>query len=116
MPHSTALHLIRPHALRAGLALALTLLAWPAPVRGQGDPLPTIEEATEGMEVLGGFFNLYWDDSTGSLFWEIEELDTEFLHQVSMGSGLGSNPVGIDRARFAEPTSWRRRGWARACC
>ena len=100
MPHSTALHLIRPHALRAGLALALTLLAWPAPVRGQGDPLPTIEEATEGMEVLGGFFNLYWDDSTGSLFWEIEELDTEFLHQVSMGSGLGSNPIGIDRGQI----------------
>ena len=100
MSYSTAPHLIRRLALRAGLALALTLLAWPAPIRGQSDPLPTIEEATEGMDVLAGFFNLYWDDSTGSLFWEIGELDTEFLYQVSMGSGLGSNPVGIDRGQI----------------
>ncbi|NIP57466.1 MAG: hypothetical protein GWO00_05545, partial [Gemmatimonadetes bacterium] len=31
---------------------------------------------------------------------EIPELDTEFLYQISMGSGLGSNPVGIDRGQL----------------
>ena len=38
--------------------------------------------------------------TTGSLYWEIAELDTEFLYQISMGSGLGSNPVGIDRGQL----------------
>ena len=49
---------------------------------------------------MEGFFNLYWHDDTGSLYWEIAELDTEFLYQISMGSGLGSNPVGIDRGQL----------------
>ena len=49
---------------------------------------------------MEGFFNLYWDDDTGSLYWEIAQLDTEFLYQISMGSGLGSNPVGIDRGQL----------------
>ena len=42
---------------------------------------------------MEGFFNLYWDDGAGALFWEIDDLDTEFLYQVSMGSGLGSTPI-----------------------
>jgi hypothetical protein len=49
---------------------------------------------------MEGFFNLYWDNANGLLFWEISELDTEFLYQISMGSGLGSNPVGIDRGQL----------------
>jgi hypothetical protein len=49
---------------------------------------------------MDGFFNLYWDNANGLLFWEISELDTEFLYQISMGSGLGSNPVGIDRGQL----------------
>ena len=47
-----------------------------------------------------GFFTLYWEDSSGSLYWEIDKLGTEFLYQISMGSGLGSNPVGIDRGQL----------------
>ena len=49
---------------------------------------------------MEGFFDLYWDNANGLLFWEISELDTEFLYQISMGSGLGSNPVGIDRGQL----------------
>ena len=52
------------------------------------------------MERIEGYFNLYWDASTGSLLWEIAQLDTEFLYQISMGSGLGSNPIGIDRGQL----------------
>ena len=36
----------------------------------------------------------------GSLYWEIADLDSEFLYQISMGSGLGSNPVGIVRGQL----------------
>ena len=62
--------------------------------------LPSIAEKTASTDMMEGFFNLYWDASTGSLYWEISELDTEFLYQISMGSGLGSNPVGIDRGQL----------------
>ena len=65
------------------------------PLQGQDSSLPSIEEHTAGMDLLEGYFNLYWDETTGSLFWEIAEVDSEFLYPISMGSGLGSNPVGI---------------------
>jgi len=49
---------------------------------------------------MEGYFNLYWEESSGKMYWEIDKLDTEFLYQISMGSGLGSNPVGIDRGQL----------------
>ncbi len=62
--------------------------------------LPAIVDKVSGTTPIQGYFNLYWDDSTGKMFWEIDKLETEFLYQVSMGSGLGSNPVGIDRGQL----------------
>ncbi|HAT57478.1 MAG TPA: hypothetical protein DCS79_01590, partial [Gammaproteobacteria bacterium] len=56
-----------------------------------------IDETVAGSTAIEGYFNLYWNDASGTLYWEIDKLDTEFLYQVSMGSGLGSNPIGIDR-------------------
>ena len=78
--------------------IALCGLARPA--EPQAPSLPSIEQHTEGMTQMDGFFKLYWDNANGLLFWEISELDTEFLYQISMGSGLGSNPVGIDRGQL----------------
>ena len=49
---------------------------------------------------MEGFFNLYWDDDEGVLYWELDTAGVEFLYQISMGSGLGSNPVGIDRGQL----------------
>ena len=83
------------------LALGTIALAgFGAPALAQTDTLPSIEEKTTGTDAMEGFFNLYWDDGSGTLYWEIAELDTEFLYQISMGSGLGSNPVGIDRGQL----------------
>lgn len=62
--------------------------------------LPAIEDTVSGATPMEGYFNLYWDESTGTMYWEIDDFDTEFLYQVSMGSGLGSNPVGIDRGQL----------------
>ncbi len=49
---------------------------------------------------MEGFFNLYWDAAAGALYWEMDLTSGEFLYQISMGSGLGSNPVGIDRGQL----------------
>ncbi|MEZ5489720.1 MAG: zinc-dependent metalloprotease [Gammaproteobacteria bacterium] len=78
--------------------LALILLSGLAPAQAQD--LPAISSTVADATAMEGYFNLYWDESTGKLYWEIDKLDTEFLYQVSMGSGLGSNPVGIDRGQL----------------
>ncbi|NNL30683.1 MAG: DUF5117 domain-containing protein [Gemmatimonadetes bacterium] len=88
---------MKTRLLGAVLALSLAIFAPPAIAQ---DAIPSIAERTAGMERMEGFFDLYWDDATGSLFWEIPALDSEFLYQISMGSGLGSNPVGIDRGQL----------------
>jgi hypothetical protein len=62
--------------------------------------LPDIDEFVADFDAMEGYFNLYWDEREGKLYWEFDKLDTEFLYQISMGSGLGSNPVGIDRGQL----------------
>lgn len=66
----------------------------------QAQELRGIAETVGEATAMEGYFNLYWDERSGKLYWEIDRLDTEFLYQVSMGSGLGSNPVGIDRGQL----------------
>ena len=56
-----------------------------------------IEEKTKHMKPFTGFFNFYWDDSTGKIWLQINKLDTEILYQTSLPAGLGSNDVGLDR-------------------
>jgi hypothetical protein len=57
----------------------------------------SIADRTNGMQKLDGYFPLYWDDRTGSLFIEIPRFDTEFLLNVGLAAGLGSNDIGLDR-------------------
>ena len=90
----------RPTFLRAVLATLAIACAHALPSSLTAQDVPSIEEKTEGTTRMEGFFNLYWDDAAGSLYWEIADLDSEFLYQISMGSGLGSNPVGIDRGQL----------------
>lgn len=83
-----------------GAVLLSPARALQAQGQSQAPSLPSITDRTAGMTALRGFFNLFWEERTGRLYWEIDKLDTEFLYQVSMASGLGSNPVGIDRGQL----------------
>lgn len=94
--HSESLYFYRRFLLRTASALALLFTS----ILSQAQTLPSIEEKVSGATLMEGYFNLYWDESAGKLYWEIDKLDTEFLYQISMGSGLGSNPVGIDRGQL----------------
>ncbi len=89
-----------PTSILFGLVVVLTIVAWAPKLTAQQAALPSIQEKTQGTDAMPGFFNLYWDTATGSLFWEIDNVGREFLYQISMGSGLGSNPVGIDRGQL----------------
>jgi hypothetical protein len=59
--------------------------------------VPSIDERTGGMQKLEGYFPLYWDDRSGSLFIEIPRFDSDFLFSMGLAAGLGSNDIGLDR-------------------
>lgn len=59
--------------------------------------LPTIVEKTKGLEKYEGYFNFYWEESSGKIYLEIDKVGTEFLYHVSLPGGLGSNDLGLDR-------------------
>lgn len=66
---------------------------------GQGAAsIRTIADRTSGMQKIDGFFPMYWDEATGSLFLEIPELGKEVLWSKGLSAGLGSNDIGLDRA------------------
>jgi hypothetical protein len=81
----------------SGLQLLVTPLAAQQGRGGGAQALRTIEERIASMRKLDGFFPLYVDSASGQLFMEIPRLNTEVLHVIGMGAGLGSNDIGIDR-------------------
>jgi Met-zincin/Domain of unknown function (DUF5117) len=78
--------------------LAAGLNAQPQPPQ-RPSPIPSIEDRTNGMRKIDGYFPLYWDEQTGSLFVEIPRLDTDFLLSTGLSAGLGSNDIGLDRGQ-----------------
>jgi hypothetical protein len=66
---------------------------------GSGQVVRAIDERTSGMQKIDGYFPIYWDERTGSVFLEIPRLDTEFLLSTGLAAGLGSNDIGLDRGQ-----------------
>src|SRR5258708_40144803 len=61
--------------------------------------IPPIEERISGMQKIDGYFPLYWEERTGSLFLEIPRFNAEFLYSTGLAAGLGSNDIGLDRGQ-----------------
>jgi hypothetical protein len=57
----------------------------------------TIAAATSGMERRDGFIPLYLDPTGGKLYLELPTDSLRVLFVATQPTGLGSNPVGIDR-------------------
>lgn len=74
------------------LALSACVLAQPA-----ADP---IAAKTANFRKLDGFFPLYWDETAGKLWLEIDKLDREFLYVANLSAGVGSNDLGLDRGQM----------------
>lgn len=64
-----------------------------------GEP-KSMAAATAGMKRLDGFIPLFWDQKTGRMLMEIASFDREFLYQISLPAGVGSNPIGLDRGQL----------------
>ncbi len=81
------------------LLLAVPVLDAQQPAAQQQRPaaVQSIDDRTSGMKKIDGYFPLYWDERTGSMFLEISRLDTDFLFSTGLSAGLGSNDIGLDR-------------------
>src|ERR1041385_5726371 len=60
----------------------------------------SIASRTTGLQKLDGYVPLYWDAQSGKLLMEVSRFGTEFLYQVSLSTGVGSNPLGLDRGQL----------------
>jgi hypothetical protein len=85
------LNVMKRHIL---LLLALFLTFSSAAVAQE---TPTIESKTAGMEKMEGFYTLFWDESEGKVWLEIDRFNEDFIYQISLAAGLGSNDIGLDR-------------------
>jgi hypothetical protein len=65
-------------------------------------PANTIDSKTAKMQLLDGFLPLYWDAENGKLLMRITHLGEELIYQTSLAAGLGSNPIGLDRAGLGD--------------
>ncbi|MEM7477228.1 MAG: zinc-dependent metalloprotease [Planctomycetota bacterium] len=59
----------------------------------------------ESCEFFEGFFDFYWDDAEGKIWLQLAEPGAQidgqpFLYVSSLSTGLGSNPVGLDRGQL----------------
>lgn len=79
----------------------LVLLLCVAPLWAQNRTQDnTIAGRTAQMQKIDGFLPLYWDAANGKMWLEIAQFNTEFLYQVSLPAGVGSNPIGLDRGQL----------------
>ena len=64
--------------------------------------LPKVEDHVEEMTTIDGFFTIVRDDDAGKVWLLIEDWDADFLYSSGLSSGLGSNPVGLDRGQWGK--------------
>ncbi len=72
----------------------------PGAVFGQEKQEESFDKKIEKLQKIEGFMPLYWDAKTGKMLMEVSRFNREFLYQISLPAGLGSNPVGLDRGQL----------------
>jgi len=55
---------------------------------------------TATMTAHEGFFNYWWDETSGKIWLEVDKLNQEFLYVNSLPAGVGSNDIGLDRGQL----------------
>ncbi len=77
------------------IAVSLVMVA-----SAQAPPKKTIASITEKLQKIDGFMPLYIDSENGKIYIEITRWNKEFLHLASLPTGVGSNPIGLDRSQL----------------
>lgn len=63
-------------------------------------PQKSYASIVEKTQKIDGFIPLYVNRDDGKIYMEITRLNKEFLHLVSLPTGVGSNPLGLDRGQL----------------
>ncbi len=84
--------------VRAGVVLAVTAAGSAA--QPPAAPSRSVADRLASCRAIDGFVPLCWDESHGRMLLAITRFDQEFLYQVSLASGIGSNPIGLDRGQM----------------
>src|SRR5215467_3620935 len=66
------------------------------------EPIPTISSKVASLQKLDGFLPLYWDAQTGTMWLQIDKLNTEIIYITSLPAGMGSNDIGLDRGKLGD--------------
>ncbi len=82
---------------RLAFAAAFALASAAAAAASLGAQTPTISARTAGFEKRDGFIPLYLNDRTGAILLELPADSTRALMLTTLATGLGSNPIGLDR-------------------
>ena len=83
------------------LVLTCAVVCFAAGVFGQQQQQrKTIAVLTEKAQRIDGFVPLYVNSEEGKIFLEVPRFDKEMLYLVSLPTGVGSNPIGLDRAQL----------------
>lgn len=62
----------------------------------------TFNELTENLQRIEGFLPLFLNNEDGKIYLEISRFNQEFLYQISLTTGVGSNPIGLDRGPLGD--------------
>ncbi len=62
----------------------------------------TIDSKTAKLRKLDGYFPLFWDDENGRVLMRVDRFNDDFIYQVSLAEGVGSNPIGLDRNQLGQ--------------
>jgi len=91
--------------LLAGIAALLTPRAGVAQASPALSPSPvatSIAARTAGFDRRDGFLPIYLDPRSGRILLELPRDSTRALLMITQATGLGSNPIGIDRGSSGE--------------
>ena len=68
--------------------------------------MPSIDDRTTGLQKLDGFLPLYWDEKTGSLWMEINKINTEILYSAGLSMIADAGP-----AECSGPSPYKAWSW-----
>jgi hypothetical protein len=83
-------------------AVVLCGLSLASFAQGQSNAEVTLAAKVAKLQKIDGYVPLYWDAATGKLWMELSRFNQEMLYQVSLPTGVGSNPIGLDRGQLGQ--------------
>jgi len=72
----------------------------PVVLTAQNSSRKSISSVVDKLQKIDGFVPLYVDADSGKIYLEIARWNQEFLYLVSLPTGVGSNPLGLDRGQL----------------